>query len=374
MELQSALAHAKSVKLREQQQKKEIKVSNIKAPSDMIVLSINSLSSMLKAGLSLMECMKILSDQSSSKTLNIVYKSVADDIEKGDSIADAMRKFPNVFTEMMITLIESGEKSGTLEKNLLFLSEFLKKENNLKKKIRGALIYPAVILSMTLVEIVGMAFVIMPKMEELFKSFPNTPEFTKLIMDISKGLRDYWPLIIAGIALLVFLFKLYLKTKSGHIFVDKLQLNFPLIKKLFRGNVLATFSRTFNVLLGGGIPIAKAIRITGITINNSVYHIILIKVYEEVKKGKSIAETLKQYPKQFPESFIRMVQVGESTGTLEQNLNFLYEFYTDEVEELSNNITTIIEPILMIFVGLVIGLLAIAIITPLYQFTSSING
>lgn len=373
MELQTSLEQAKNIKLREKIAKKESIISNIKAPKDSIILSINSLASMLKAGLSLMDCMKILAKQSSNKSLNKVYTSISEDIEKGDSIANAMRKYPNIFSEMMITLIESGEKSGTLEKNLLFLSEFLKKENNLNKKIKGALLYPIVILGMTVVELVGMVFIIMPKMEELFSSFPNIPDFTRMIVTISQGIRNYWYLIIIGVVFLIFLLKLYLKTPSGHVFTDKLQLNFPIIHKLFRGNILATFSRTFNVLLGGGIPMAKAIHITAITINNSVYRKILDKVYDEVKRGNNVADTLKLYPKEFPESFIRMVEVGESTGTLEQNLNFLYEFYSDEVEELSNNITTMIEPILMIFVGIVIGILAIAIITPLYQFTSSIN-
>lgn len=373
MEIEQAIAQAKSVKLRQQEVLTARRISKKRTSNDSIVLSINTLTSMLKAGLSLMECFKILAKQSNNKTLNEVYEDIAKQIEGGESIAEAMRTYPNIFSEMMIALIESGEKSGTLEKNLAFLSEFLKKQNTLNKKIKGALLYPIVILVMTAAELIGMVFLIMPKMEELFMSFPNTPEFTQMIVGISKGIRDNWPVLLIGGIISFFLLSQFFRTKTGKRVTDRIQLNFPIIKKLFRGNLLATFARTLNVLLGGGIPMAKALKITTLTINNSLYQKILQNITDEVEKGQSIALTLKKYPKDFPESFVRMIEAGESTSTLEQNLGFLYEYYSDEVEDLSSNITTLIEPILMILVGVVIGVVAIAVITPLYQFTSSIN-
>ncbi len=344
------------------------RVSNLE-----VALSIRHLSLMLKSGLSLGDAVQVLATQSSNSKLSDAYQGIRISIDSGNNLSASMAQYPKVFTGIIVQIVDAGEQGGTLEKNLEFLADYLKKANELQKKVKGALIYPGVVFGLTIFEMLGVVFFILPKLEDLFTSFENVPAFTLAILAGSKFVRENY--IYAGIIVFIafLLFSYFLKTKAGIIFKDWFSLHFPVIKKLNQNSILASFSRTLNILLETGLPLSKALEITQNTIGNIFYKRVLKKVNEEVKGGKNVAEALSQYEKFFPPTFVKMIEVGESTGSLEENLFYLYDFHSEEVDEMSSNLATLLEPILLIFIGAMIGGLALIIIGPIYQFTGSIN-
>jgi len=338
-----------------------------------IALSIRHLSLMLKSGLSLSESIGVLAEQTVDARLKKAYQEIAISIEGGMNLSDSMKQHPKIFTGIVTSMVNVGEQGGTLEKNLIFLAEYLRKANDLNKKVKSALIYPGIVFTMTVVEMLGVIFFILPKLEELFKSFENIPPFTVSILKFSSFIRTNSTFLGLGILGFIIGLMLFLKTKPGKRFKDILGLNFPVIKKLNQNNILATFSRTVSILLESGIPLANSLNIASETIGNSIYKKALITLHEDVKSGKNLADALAKYKNLFPATYVKMIEVGEKTGTLQDNLTYLYDYHANEVEEMSNNLTQLLEPILLIFIGAMIGFLALIIIGPIYQFTGSIN-
>lgn len=357
----------------EDNEKKIKKLGKSKISPVHSIMFSKSLASMLKATIPLTEAIKILEEQSDDKTLTEILSIIHSDIQSGEKLSRSMEKFPKVFPEIMISLIYAGESGGSLELNLNYLADYLSKQHEVNKKVKGALIYPTIIIGLTVVQLSAMIFFIFPKLEDLFKSFPNIPTLTQNIMQISGVIRENWYFVLGGIILSVLLITQFLKTKKGKRFLDWLSISFPILKNLFISNILANFSRTLNILLQSGINISKALKISINTVGNGIYAEKLTAVYENAKKGQSISESLKEHPKYFNKSYIKMIEVGEKTGTLEDNLGYLYNFYTEKVDDITNNITTFIEPLLLIMVGAIIGFLGISVIVPIYQLMSSIN-
>jgi type IV pilus assembly protein PilC len=338
-----------------------------------VALSIRHLSLMLKSGLSLADAVKVLSEKTTDKRLKATYSEIYQSIQEGMNLSDSMKNHKNVFSDIVISIISVGEQGGTLEKNLLFIAEYLKKSNDLNRKVKGALIYPAIVLGLTVVEMLGVIFFILPKLEELFLTFDNIPEFTLFVINAAGFIRNNALSIALVIIVIIVAVMLFLKTEVGALFKDKTSIKFPVIKKLNKSNILATFSRTLNILLETGIPLVRAIEITSTNTGNRVYREIISEVYEKVKGGKSLGESLSEYEEFFPATYTKMIEIGENTGSLEQNLFYMYEYNAEEVEEMSSNLTNLLEPILLIFIGAMIGFLAIIIIGPIYQFTGSIT-
>jgi type IV pilus assembly protein PilC len=352
-------------------EKKEFSFGGV--PTLDIVLSIRQISIMLKSSLAIEDVLKSLTEQSFNPKLKQTYRAVLADIQSGQSLSESMEKHKKVFSNIVVSIIRAGEQGGTLEKNLIYLADYLKRDYELKKKIKGAMFYPVVVLGLTFMEVFGVIFFILPKLESLFSSFPNIPAFTKAIMSGSKFVRLNSAPIGGATAVIIAAIVFFLRTHLGKVFRDNISLKFPVIKKLTKHGILANFSRSLGILLESGIPIVNAIRISSDTVDNVVYSKLLADVHEEVKSGKSLTESLSKYPKHFPLTFTKLIEVGERTGTLEENLMYLHEFYADDVEDMSNNLATLLEPILLVFIGLMIGGLAIMIISPIYQLTGSIN-
>jgi type IV pilus assembly protein PilC len=220
---------------------------------------------------------------------------------------------------------------------------------------------------------VGVIYFLLPKLESLFSAFKNTSSFTLFILGTASFIRANGIFILAGVIILIMIINRLLNTNRGKRFKDRVALAIPVMKNLNRNNILTTFSRSLGILLESGIPIQQAMSITSNTVGNSVYGKILDTVQKNIKIGKNLAYSMRLYPKYFPPTYVKMIEVGESTGSLEENLEYLYDFYAEEVEEMSNNLTTLLEPIMLIFVGLMIGALALIIIAPIYQLTGSIR-
>ena len=358
---------------KEERVKEYKKLKRLSISTSNLLISIKSLAALLKASIPLSETIKTISDQSSDPNLNRIFKYISEEIDKGSTLAEGMRLFPKVFPETVASVVEAGEMGGSLENNLLFIAETIKKEWELKKKMKGAVIYPIIIISLTVTEFVGMIFIVLPKLEALFSSFPNIPPLTLFIMKVALSIRTNWLpilLILFGVVTAIIIF---LKTKAGKKFTGWLALNFPILKKLFKSDILSSFSRTLSVLLASGIPLSKAMGITAATMSNYIYAEILKKIYSDIENGKDLSISLSGYPEYFNTSFTKMIDVGEVSGTLEENLMYLHEYYSDEVTEMSNNIVTFVEPLLLILVGAIIGLLGVTILMPIYQLMGTIN-
>lgn len=338
-----------------------------------VALSIRHISIMLKSGMALSEALGVVALQTSNPKLKRAYEAVLTDVQGGMTVAEAMKKHPKVFSHVITSVISVGEEGGTLEKNLIFLSDFLKKNHDLNKKVKGALVYPVIVFAITVIEMIGVLFFILPKLEDVFVSFEGIPPFTLFILNLSRFMRENIIFIIAGIVAVVVLFILFLRTKPGIIFKDNVMLKFPIIKELNKKHILTNFSRTLGILMGSGIPISSALEIAARTVENTIYTKILVEIHESVKAGNNLAASLTKYATYFPPTYTKMIEIGEETGTLEENLNFLYDFYAEEVTDMSNNLATLLEPLLLVFIGAMIGLLAIMIIGPIYQLTGSIN-
>lgn len=339
-----------------------------------IALSIRHLSIMLKTGLAIEDALKVMADQAVDEKLKEAYDEILLDVRSGMNLADGMRKHEDIFSEIIISIISIGEQGATLEKNLLFLADFLKKNYELQRKVKGALVYPMIVLGITLMEMTGVIFFILPQLETLFSAFENKDPFTVFVLNFANFIRTNGIFIAAGIVILILIIMRLLKTPPGKRFKDSLALKIPVMKKLTMNNMLTQFSRTLGILLESGMPIQSALKITSETVDNYKYQQALIDVYEGIKSGHNLSDTMSQYPKYFPGTFVKMIDVGEQTGSLEENLNYLYDFYAEEVQEMSNNLTTLLEPLLLVFIGVMIGLLALFIIMPIYQLTGSIRG
>lgn len=338
-----------------------------------IALSIKHLSLMLRSGLSLGDSLKVLGEQTSDLKLRRVYEEIYFDILNGMDLSSSMESHKSVFSDIIRSIIRAGEAGGTLEKNLVFLAEYLKRKHELNRKVKGALLYPMIVFALALLEMVGVIFLIIPQLEELFASFEDIPPLTQAIMQFATFLRGN--AILVGIGLFIFFiaFRSFLRTKTGRGLKDRFFLRFPVISKLVKHNNLATFSRTLHILLESGIPLVRALEISSTSLSNTVYTKVLKEVHTSVKSGRNLADALGEHVKYFPSTYVKMIEVGETTGSLEENIFYLYEYHIEEVQDISSNLTTLLEPIMLIFIGGMIGFLALLIIGPIYQFTGSIN-
>jgi len=369
-EIQVKDYYSMSEEVREKEYKK-LKGLKIKVPT--LLMSIKSLSTLLKAGIPLSETMDTIAGQPSDENLNNIYSYISSEVRKGSTLADAMRLFPKTFPETISSVVEAGEKGGSLETNLLFISETIQKEWEVSKKLKGAVVYPIIVIAIVVVMFIAMIFFVFPKLETMFQAFPNVPELTQKIMAGAGFIRTNWIPIFGGIAALVIVFIIFLRTKAGKKFSAWLAIHFPILKDLFKANILSSFSRTLSVLLGSGIPLEKAMEITASTTNNYIYAECFREICKKIGEGNDLSLSLSNYPDYFNKSFVKMIDIGEVSGSLEENLMYLHDFYAEEVDEMSENLVTLIQPLLLIFIGVLIGGLALLVLMPIYQLMGSIN-
>jgi len=362
----------KSLSAEEKKKGVEIYFSKV-SPLD-IAMAIRHLALMLKAGMPIAEALSILVEQSEDKRLGRAFADLSTKVNSGTSLAIAMKDHPKIFSKVVSSVVDVGEQGATLEINLIFLASFLKSNYELQRKIKGALSYPMIILGITVLEMTGVIFYILPKLDDLFSSFDNVPVFTQFLMDLSEFVRGNIFLMLGGGIVWLVSYKIFMKSKWGIYIKEYLSLHFPIVKDLTQKNVLTTFSRTLGILLESGLPIVHAIEISAETIENGFYSKSLVKISQSVKGGNTLASALDKYPELYPKTYTKMIEIGEKTGSLEDNLLYLHEFYTEEVKDMADNLTTLLEPILLVFIGAMIGLLALSVVTPIYQLTGSING
>ena len=329
------------------------------------------LATMITSGLPLADSLVVLQKQTENKELQEIIKQISEDIEGGTNFSTALAKRAGTFSAAYINVIKAGEASGTLDKVLLKLAETLEKDREFQGKIKGAFIYPAIILvAMSLVAAIILIFVV-PKLSEVYKDLGIVlPLPTRILIALSGFLVKFWWLVIILIVVGVIALRRYRKTPEGALVVDRLLLKVPVMGKLNRDSSLTEFTRTLGALVAAGVPIIEALKIAGETATNATHRLALENVSSLVEKGISLSNALGR-EETFPPLIAQMASVGEETGKMDEVLTKVSIFFEQEVEQEVKNLTTALEPIIMIVLGIMVGLLMISIILPIYSITSA---
>lgn len=329
---------------------------------------------MIKSGMQILQGLEMLKKQTKSKTFITILDSLIDDIKNGRFLAVGLEKYKNVFGDFFINLVRVGEASGTLGENLQYLAEELKKKDELKNKVKGAMIYPIIILFATLGVTSIMTFIIFPKILPVIKSINvPLPAVTIAFVTISDFLLRFGYWVLTGFILFIFFFWLILKIPKARFLWHKFVLKIPVIKNMVVTVNLISFSRTTGLLLKAGTKIIEALEITAGTMSNLVYRRAILRASEGVKKGDPISNYFSEEPDLFPPIFSQMIVVGENTGKLDESVLFLANFYESELDEATKSMSNFLEPILLLVMGLVVTFVALAIITPIYKITQTLG-
>lgn len=336
-----------------------------------IVDFTRQLAIMLNAGLTLVDSFDILKKQTVKLALLKVIEDLDKEVRGGNSLSSALKKSPEHFSNLYISLVKSGEASGKLSEILLKLSDNLEKQREFQSKMTGALIYPLiVIIGMMVVMFIMITFVV-PKLMGLYKDFNvELPITTKVLIAISSFSAQFWPIIILVIVSISFVMKQYLQTKQGKLAKDKLMLKIPILNRVVQIGALVDSTRTLAILISSGVSILDGLSIIIETTGNAIYQKSFENIYKQVEKGTSLGSAMMQ-EQIFPAILVQMTIVGEQTGHLDETLMRISKYFESESELAIKAMTTLIEPAILVFLGLGVGFLVMAVITPIYNLTSS---
>ncbi|HOX96587.1 MAG TPA: type II secretion system F family protein [Candidatus Woesebacteria bacterium] len=329
---------------------------------------------MIKAGVPMDETLMTMAEQSPSDLAKVLNK-VKKDVDNGTSLGEAFEKYPKIFDKFFVSLVKAGDVSGTLEEALEFLAEQMGKNILLKKKVQGALAYPMLVLAATFMMGIGISWFVLPQLVDMFASFEvNLPWSTRLLMGFAEFMKNYGMIAVPALIGVFFALTALVQIKSIRRLWDRFVLKIPFWGKVVIDGQMGEFSRNMGTLLKSGIPVTDAFTVTANTLSNRKFIEDLGEVKEEVQEGKTIAEAMsrKEYW-EFGKLAIRMIGVGEKSGNLEEMFAYLATYYEEEIDNTSKNLTTLLEPVLLLFIGLVVGFVAMAIISPIYTMVGSLG-
>jgi type IV pilus assembly protein PilC len=342
---------------------------------DLVVFT-RQFGTMINAGLPLVQCLEILSTQSENKVLRETIGEVKTQVEAGSTFSDALRRHPKVFDDLYVNLIHAGEVGGLLDTILTRLAKYIEKAMKLKGQIKSAMIYPAAILGVAVVVIAVLMIWVIPIFAKMFNELSGgkmgLPGPTQLVIDISNVFTSYWWVMLIGIGAITFGIKKYYSTPQGRLVIDKLLLKSPVFGDLIRKASVAKFTRTLGTLLASGVPLLDGMTICAKTAGNKVIEETLINARASISGGKTIADPLAASGV-FPKMVTHMIAVGESTGALDAMLGKIADFYEDEVDQAVASLTSLLEPIMMVFLGIVIGFIVIAMYLPIFKMSDAIG-
>jgi type IV pilus assembly protein PilC len=342
---------------------------------DLVVFT-RQFGTMINAGLPLVQCLEILSTQSENKVLRETIGEVKTQVEAGSTFSDALRRHPKVFDDLYVNLVHAGEVGGLLDTILTRLAKYIEKAMKLKGQIKSAMIYPAAILGVAVVVIAVLMIWVIPIFAKMFNELSGgkmgLPGPTQLVIDISNVFTSYWWVMLIGIGVITFGIKKYYSTPQGRLVIDKLLLKSPVFGDLIRKASVAKFTRTLGTLLASGVPLLDGMTICAKTAGNKVIEETLINARASISGGKTIADPLAASGV-FPKMVTHMIAVGESTGALDAMLGKIADFYEDEVDQAVASLTSLLEPIMMVFLGIVIGFIVIAMYLPIFKMSDAIG-
>ncbi len=338
-----------------------------------LVVLVRQLSTMIDAGLPLVQCLDILQQQQEGRGLKRILKQVKKDVEEGATFSDAIRKHPKAFDGLFVNLVAAGEMGGILDVILNRLAEYIEKLAKLKKKVRGALTYPAIVVTIAVMVMAVILIYVIPVFARLFSDAGvKLPPLTLFVMAVSNFAIRFFYWIIVGLGLLIYLVRRFRKTSRGRMVTDRLLLRMPVFGMLLRKVAVARFSRTLGTMLASGVPILDALDIVAGSAGNAVIEQAIRESRAAIAEGRSVAEPL-QDTKVFPGMVTHMIAVGEATGALDAMLGKIADFYEEEVDITVEALTSLLEPLLLVFLGVTIGGLLIAMYLPIFQIADVVS-
>ncbi len=339
-----------------------------------IVVFTRQFATMIDAGLPLVQCLEILSSQQENRTFKEVLTKVKEDVESGSTFADALKKHPKAFNELYVNLVAAGEVGGILDTILNRLAAYIEKAMKLRKKVKSAMTYPTTIVGIAVIVIAVILVFVIPTFAKMFEDFGSAlPMPTQIVINLSNFVQDYILLIIGVIVLLIFTAKKIYATEKGRDVIDRWALKLPVFGVLIRKVAVAKFSRTLSTMISSGVPILDGLDIVRKTAGNRTIEKAIAKVRSSISEGHTIAEPLKESGV-FPPMVCQMIEVGEQSGALDTMLGKIADFYDDEVDDAVNNLTAMMEPMLMLFLGTTVGGLVVAMYLPIFKLAGAVAG
>jgi len=338
-----------------------------------VAVFTRQLATMIDAGLPLVQSLEILAAQQESPAFKDTLLQVKGDVESGSTFSDALRKAPGVFDDLYTNLVTAGEIGGTLDIILNRLSQYMEKSIALKKRVKGAMVYPAAILSVSVLVVIILLVFVIPVFEKMFSGFGAAlPGPTQFLITLSNFVKSYILFILVGLAGLVVIFRRFRKTPTGRLVTDRALLKAPVFGPLLIKIAIARFSRTLGTLVSSGVPILDGLAITARSSGNKVLEGAIMKTRESISEGKTIAEPLEKEAV-FPPMVVQMIGVGERTGSLDAMLNKIADFYDEEVDATVAALTSLLEPLMMVVLGVLIGGMMICMYLPIFKMATVVD-
>ena len=339
-----------------------------------IILFARQFSTMIDAGLPIIQCLDILYAQQENATFKKMLKSIKESVEGGATLAESLKKYPNQFDDLFVNMVAAGEAGGILDTILRRLSVYMEKAAKLKSQVKGAMTYPVVTLIIAAIVLAVILVFVIPVFQEMFADFGSElPAFTQLVINISNFAKKNIIWIVIGLFLFIFAFKKVYGTEKGREMVDEMVLKLPVFGVLIRKVAVAKFTRTMSTMLSSGVAILEALDIVAKTAGNKTIEKAVYSVRSDIAEGRTMADPL-QESGVFPSMVCQMIAVGESTGALDSMLEKIAVFYDDEVDQAVENLTALIEPFMLVFLGVTIGGLVIAMYLPIFKMAGAIGG
>jgi type IV pilus assembly protein PilC len=345
-----------------------------KVPTKEIVVFTRQLSTMIDAGLPLVQGLEVLASQQKNKTFKKILQDTKSDVESGSTFADALKEHPKQFDRLFCNMIAAGEVGGILDDVLKRLADYMEKALRLKRKVKGALTYPIIVLSISALVLGVILIFVIPVFEQMFADFGSAlPVPTQIVVNLSNFVKSRFPLMIGVLVVMVFLFRKYYNTEKGRRVIDSLILKSPAFGPLLKKVAVSKLTRTLGTLIDSGVPILETLNIAAGTAGNKIVEEAIYNVRSSISEGRSIAQPLGESGI-FPAMVVQMISVGETTGALDQMLSKIADFYDEEVETAVDALTSMIEPFMIIFLGGIVGSIIIAMYLPIFSMASAISG
>ena len=338
-----------------------------------VVIFTRQFATMINSGLPLVQSLTILAEQTENKRFSKIISQILLDIQSGQTLADSLRKHPKVFTELYVNMVAAGEAGGILDVILNRLAVFLEKNDALARKIKGAMVYPAVMLVVVIACTTILLWKVVPVFAAMFTGAGlDLPMPTRVVLMLSNFLQHYMWLLVVVVIVAVFAVRQYYKTDNGKLQIDRLMLRFPVLGNLLRKSAVSRFTRTLGTLVSSGVSILEGLQITARTAGNRVVHDAVMKSRASISAGATISEPLKESGV-FPPMVVQMINVGEQTGGLDEMLTKIADFYDDEVDAAVSALTSILEPIMIVVMGIVIGGIVVAMYLPMFDMINAVH-
>ncbi|MBI4490040.1 MAG: type II secretion system F family protein [Deltaproteobacteria bacterium] len=341
-------------------------------PHDVMIFT-RQFSTMIDAGLPIVQSLDVLTQQTENKAFRNIIRTIKQDVEGGSTLADALKRHPKVFDDLYVSMVAAGEVGGVLNAILNRIAIFIEKATKLKKKVKGAMIYPCTIIAVAVVVVAILLLYVIPVFAELYGSMGKAlPAPTQITINISNWFRSYFLYMVGVIAGIAVALRMYYRTEQGQMAIDNLLLKLPVVGDLLRKVAVARFSQNMSILLSSGVPILDGLAITAKTAGNKVIEKAVMDTRVSISRGKTIAEPLAE-SKIFPPLVCQMVAIGENTGALDSMLKKVAEFYEEEVDNAVANLTALMEPTIMVVLGVILGGLVVSMYLPIFQLGSLLS-